>query len=371
MASMNGEKINNAKMFDKYTVDLMKGKTENDSFFYRDSMLEFLEEMDRQEFIERFKWYNTPKGINGDLIERIMYYRANGTLFYMQENEKFYFLPYALSGNVDVYGKYLEITPLPFAGPTATTDKDGNYKPWIPGLTKIPVYDFPEYEELTEEFINKSCILLNDRSQGMSQLVKPRFKLSEPIIRISAEMFPLLRTNLIASSGVKSLRVPDESMKENALLAFNNIYKHSMEGNPFMATTGALDFQDLTSNGLGAKPESFLMAMQSLENFRLSGMGLKSGGLFQKKAHELQSESDINDGVSSLVLNNELAKRQHFCDMYNYIFAEPLGLPFMWVEINESVLGIDLNGDGASIAEEDQNGIPGEQPLSSEMNGDE
>ena len=43
------------------------------------------------------------------------------------------------------------------------------------------------------------------------------------------------------------------------------------------------------------KIEEYMLAMQSLDNLRLSGYGIDNGGLFEKKAHELQTEADIND----------------------------------------------------------------------------
>ena len=59
----------------------------------------------------------------------------------MAENNSFYFLPYGLAGDIDIYGRYLEVTPLPFAGPTATTDDSGNSRPWIKGYTKKVLYE--------------------------------------------------------------------------------------------------------------------------------------------------------------------------------------------------------------------------------------
>ena len=32
--------------------------------------------MDEQDAVRRFKWYNLPKGLSGDLIERILYYKG-------------------------------------------------------------------------------------------------------------------------------------------------------------------------------------------------------------------------------------------------------------------------------------------------------
>lgn len=104
--------------------------------------------MDEQVAINRYTWYNLPDGLDGELLERILYYRGQGAFFYMEADDRYYFLPYALAGGIDVYGRYRTITPLPFAGPTATTDSNGKSKAWIEGLTKKPQYS-PLFRELT------------------------------------------------------------------------------------------------------------------------------------------------------------------------------------------------------------------------------
>ena len=61
--------------------------------------------------------------------------------------------------------------------------------------------------------------------------------------------------------------------------------------------------------------------MQSLDNFRLSTYGLENGGLFQKHAHELQSEADVNGGPVGLVMQDGLTIRENFCDLINKIWG--------------------------------------------------
>lgn len=81
--------------------------------------------------------------------------------------------------------------------------------------------------------------------------------------------------------------------------------------------------------------------MQSFDNLRLSGYGIDNGGLFEKKAHELQTEADINGGPVGLVLQDGLTIRQNFCIIANSIWG--LGI---WCEASETATGIDRNGDG-------------------------
>ena len=103
--------------------------------------------VDEQDAINRYVWRNLPKGLNSQLLERILYYKGQGAFFYMPSNETFYFLPYALNGSIDVYGRFTSITPLPFNGSTA--NEKGAQDPWIKGLSKTPIYDIILPEDLT------------------------------------------------------------------------------------------------------------------------------------------------------------------------------------------------------------------------------
>lgn len=106
--------------------------------------------VDEQDAVNRFVWYNLPKGLDARLIERILYYRGQGAFF--QLDDRFYFLPYALDGSIDVYGRFTGITPLPFTGTASTEKKNDKIQPWIVGLNFKPVYDIIDLND----FIDKS-----------------------------------------------------------------------------------------------------------------------------------------------------------------------------------------------------------------------
>ena len=84
-----------------------------------------------------------------------------------------------------------------------------------------------------------------------------------------------------------------------------------------------------------------MLALQSLDNLRLSSYGIDNGGLFEKKAHILQDEADVNGGPVGLILQDGLTIRQNFCNIVNSIWG--LGI---WCEPAENIIGADTNGDG-------------------------
>lgn len=325
-------------------------KYEDKKVLLKDEIKKNLRILDEQNAVNRYIWYNLPNGLDGQLLERILYYRGQAAFFYMEADDKFYFLPYALDGTIDVYGRYKGITPLPFNGTTS----DGKDKPWITGLTKIPVYDMDE-EVVLDTFLD-GCVLLSDYTKQISQTNISRQILQDPILDAMAEAFPMARTSLIANSGVKGLRVNDEDQGTQVNLASESVLNAALTGNPWVPIVSNLEFQDLT-NGTALKAEEYLLYMQALDNFRLSLYGLKNGGLFQKKAHLLEAEQAMNDGNIGLVYQDGLTLRQKFCDLVNYIWG--LGIS---VEPSECVISMDRNLDGYVGDAQDQMGIPGEQP---------
>lgn len=309
--------------------------------------------LDEQNAINRYTWFNLPNGLDGQLIERILYYKGQGMFFYMDTDETFYFLPYALDGSIDVYGRFKAVTPLPFNG-TAQDKKDA----WITGLTKIPVYEVKEVD--LDTFLD-GCVLLSDYSKQISQTNIPRQTLQEPILDAMAEAFPLARTSLIANSGIKGMRVNDEDQQSTVKAASRSITRAALNGDIWIPIVGNIEFQELT-DGSALKSEEFLLYMQALDNFRLSLYGLDNGGLFQKKSHMLEAEQEMNAGNVGLVYQDGLALRQKFCNLVNSIWG--LGI---WVEPSETVLNLDYDQDGDIDDDKDQSGVGNELPVINEQ----
>ena len=292
--------------------------------------------VDLQDALNRYTWYNLPKGLTGNLIERILYYKGQGALFYMESNETFYFLPFALDGSIDVYGRFTGITFLPFNGATS----DGEEKPWIQGFKKTPRYEvMTDPEEATVENVMDSCVILRDYSQQISQTILPRSTVNDSILNVMAECIPLMRTALINSTGVNGMKVSNEDEQSNVKAASLAIQRAALNGEKWIPIVGQVEFQEMVS-GPTSKAEEFLLAMQSLDNYRLSLYGLDNGGLFQKRSHMLEAEQRMNNGNSGIILQDGLYQRQEFCDIVNSWFGLSI-----YCEISETVNNIDVNGD--------------------------
>lgn len=333
-----GAKLYNFETFLQAGIDPKSGlpikATSGDKTRLKDDIKRQLTIIDEQDAINRYVWYNLPDTLDGNLIERILYYRGQGMLFKM--NERVFFLPYALDGDIDVYGRYLTVTPVPFNGAT----KDGKNEPWIQGLKRIPVYTIGQMLSMDKEKPEECCILLKDYSSGMSQTITPRSNLQESLLDAMSEIFPLARTSLIANCGVKAMRVNDEDQQSSVKEASRSIYHSALVGDPLIPIVGSVEFQELT-NGSPLSGEEYLIMLQAMDNYRLSMYGLKTGGLFQKQSHMLQSEQDMNSGNTGLIMQDGLTLRQTFCDIANILFNLNI-----WCEPSETTLGIDRDMNG-------------------------
>lgn len=221
-------------------------------------VLENLHVIDRQDAMNCFSWYNLPDDITPQLIERILYYRGQGMFFYLEEVDQFIFLPYCLDGdkNIDMYGRFRSVTPLPFNGSTSIDGEDD--EPWIEGLVREPVYRV----ELPEDYIDEEgnflldkvmetqktkCVLLKDFTEGISQTNPRRVDLQEPVLQMMADMLPFARTTLLNATGVQGMRVNNNNEAAQVELASRAINNAALKGKKWVPITSNLEFQELTS----------------------------------------------------------------------------------------------------------------------------
>ena len=96
--------------------------TSSSPCFLKENIKRLIRIQDEQDAVNRYTWYNLPDGLNGQMLERMLYYKGQLCFFYFKELDKFYMLPYALEGTIDFYGRFNSIHPIPFA--IGTTDEE-------------------------------------------------------------------------------------------------------------------------------------------------------------------------------------------------------------------------------------------------------
>ena len=97
-----------AKYFNENTAAILNASPR------RDDYLKLFRILDEQDAVNRYHWYNIPAELSSQEIERMLYYRGQLCFFYYEALDKFYFMPYALNGSLDFYGRYNQIHPVPW-----------------------------------------------------------------------------------------------------------------------------------------------------------------------------------------------------------------------------------------------------------------
>lgn len=333
----------------------------NSTNWRKENIRKQLRILDEQDAINRYKWYNLPCDLSSQELERLIYYRGQLCFFYVPEIEQFIFSPYALDGTIDYYGRYNTVHPVPWAE-GMENEKKSPLSAYLANKKLDVLYGVPTEDEKVLEWAQKfaegkACVLVHDYTKQLSQTNIARQILQDPLLDIMSDCIPFMRTCLLAGTGVKGMRISNQADYPNVLDANAALEKAALEGDQYVPIVGSVDFQELT-DGQTLKAEEFLLAMQGLDNYRLSLYGLENGGLFQKKSHMLEGEMAMNAGKASIPLNDGLSIRQYFCDVVNSITG--LGIS---CEVSEEVLGADMNMDGVAINDNDQSGImQGEQP---------
>lgn len=351
MASINGKKVNNSRLpnLTPYQQGGVDPKTLQPTRVI-DSLGSALKEairrqiriQDEQDAINRFQWYNLPHGLTGKEIERMLYYRGNLIFFYLEPADQFYLMPYALDGEIDYYGRYVSVHPVPFAEGTTKEEKAKTeaLRDYLSQLKLKVLYDI-KLDEITLDDLKGSCIILRDYTNQLGQTNIPRRELNECFCDLESDCLPYMRTALKNSTGLQGIQVNSPDEASNVEAANQTLDIAALEGRRFLPILGSLgDYKDLSTGTVGQAQE-FLLAMQAIDNFRLGTYGIDNGGLFEKKAYQNVGETQLNGGTVKSPLQDSLDCRQDFCNIVNSLYG--LGI---WCDIKQSAISVDRDMDG-------------------------
>lgn len=161
----------------------------------------------------------------------MLYYKGQLAFFYMPDLEEFYFMPYALDGTIDFYGRYNTIHPVPMT--SGIEDKAGKAQAeYLSGIRLKCVYGLKMPEELTMEDIEGSAVLLHDYTKQLSQTIIPRVNINDPLLDMMAECPAYMRTALIEGTGVNGVRVNDADQQASVLEGANSLQDAALTGQP-------------------------------------------------------------------------------------------------------------------------------------------
>ena len=301
--------------------------------------------IDEQDAVNRFEWEGLPTSINGQELERLLYYK--GQLLFFKFQDKYYFMPYALDGSIDFYARFNRVHPIPMTSGKEEEEKKPSYKNQLSLLSTLkimPIYDINEIEEGIDYSANASSetsaygVIIRDYTNQLSQEIIPRWQLNDCLCRLEAECMCYLNTAMMIGSGISGVRVPDTDSMEAVLEGALGLKQYAINGVAWVPIKGAIDFQELT-NGTREGMSDYFLTMQSLDNFRLSTYGLENTGVFEKQSHILNDENQINQQKNQLVKEDSLKIRERFCEIANKLFGLNISVK------NSEVMAETLGGE--------------------------
>lgn len=311
------------------------------------------------ETIERYMWTNLPFGLTQDIIERVLFFRGKGVMYFNDKVGKFQFLPFALNGKIDEYGRYSRVNTLPFTGVDSDV-KNKKAQPLVYENLEI-VYDFP-YSEDTIKKINDGRvvgIILNDNSLEISQQPVIRYNFVKPVLHMLATLMQIINTAMFGNADHSLLQVANESELESINLQINAINQDILQGRRFTPIIGTLPITPIKTSNT-ANLEGLFGTFNSLTNFLKSITGVANAGVFDKKAHLLQEEQRLNGSNSDDIYYNGLRLRQEFCLLFQAYYNYPV-----WCEskrgMSEAQSENMLTGETSDPDNTQYNDLQGEQ----------
>lgn len=273
-----------------------------------------------QEFIETFKWENLPKGINQDLIERILYFRFKGAFF--EYLEDYYFLPFTLYATedtgVDNYGRYKKLVPTIFSGSVDVRKEEFFLKQAALDTPFKIIYD----KEWEHDKYKHKAVILTDSSLAISQEQPAPSKEISPIIDQMVDILVLVNIDLVTSAKVFYIVASNEAEKAAIENEFQNLDAQIMAGKRVVVVTSPTKLEELNGSQTNKDQQRYMQTFQSFDNLRRELIGLPNGGTFQKTEHQTNAEISKNTGTgNSLVIKNRLRMREEFCEIINAVFG--------------------------------------------------
>lgn len=289
-----------------------------------DSLFNIMREQNKIETIERYMWVNVPFGLTADIIERLLFYRGKGVFYFNDNVGKFQFLPFALNGVIDEYGRYTKCNTLPFTGVDTDEKKKKKTQSLVYEDLEL-VYDLP-YDEETFKKINQQKtfgIILNDSSLSISQQPIIRYNYVKPVLHMMATLMQIINTAMFGNADHNLLQIENEGELDSVKTQIEAINQDILRGNRFTPIVGKLPITPLKTTN-SADLEGLFNTFNSLNNFLKSITGVANAGVFDKKAHLLQDEQKLNGSNADDVYYNGLRLRQEFCLMVQAYYQYPI-----------------------------------------------
>lgn len=307
------------------------------------------------QFNTRFIWKGLPEGYDSQQIERMLYYRGLLGMFYDPEYG-FLILPAKQcssksNNSINFMGRWKFASPTPYNG--AGEDKKETNEDKVSKLVLQSIGEkqvlwsvpFVTEEEDAKNIIKNSCVLLYDYTPQISEIPIARQVLEDPFYDGEIEIVKMIRTASLNSTGVQWVRVSNEAEAQVMRDQFKIYDDMILNGVRYLCISATTEIQEGATKST-AQMQEFWTSFQSLENLRLSCIGMANDGIQQKSQYQNMQEQQLDNIGNSPVLLDGWLQRVRFCTIANAVWGLSMGV---------EVAGMDTTGAGGEPAQEETN----------------
>lgn len=259
-----------------------------------------IRDLDLQQVLSRYKWTGLPETMPELFIERLLYYRGSACLFF--KNGQLCCLPYAIDGELNIYGYPTRVEPVAING-----DKIG--------MKPLNVYPNGEPNK------NGKAVIIYDRApEFLSGLTTPMAVLKDNIFDLSSTILNKGNVNLINSVKKMVYQVDQESQANQARKDINTALNSN---DPFVVTIkGTGSEGEVLNSDIENETEKIMQYFSSINNLRCYLSGIKNNGMFEKMERQVVGELTGNEYQTNLILESGLQFRKRAIEDLKKIYPE-------------------------------------------------
>lgn len=265
-----------------------------------------------KEYVSRFEWKNLPQGVNGNILETMLYYK--GQLAFFKLAEQYYILPFVYTGQINHYGIQEKLIPISFNG---TVEDDTNKITKFAGEKIAYVYERAGMDDPVEDV----AVVLKAGSGMFLNNSVPPVVVTDQIRAKLVENLILIRNNLILSQPVKYVNVMNEAAAKSLQLQVDTMLNDILNGSVVQTIVGKLTLEDINTEVSKLVPQQLWQSLESLNSLRLDYLGILNNGVFEKRERFLSDEVAGKQATAKLLLEDDLNNRKIFCKLVNKVFG--------------------------------------------------
>ena len=287
-------------------------------------------DLDMQQFCARYKTEGLPDYLDDYMLERILYLRGSFVAFV--QNGVLYCLPYAIDGNLNVYGLPERVKPIGLNGEDFPSK---SLKVFYNGLPNSKA----------------ECVIVYDRVPvWQAGHVVSRAVFNNELRNLMATTLAKAEINLQNSSKKMTIKTGTSEQVDATKTSINDAM---YSNDPYVVITDEDEIgkpSEIFNNGIDNDLDKYMQFYAGLNNLRCENMGILNNGTFLKSERSITSEISGNDYQSNLVLEMGLQTRSKAWENLAKLYPQ-----YEWLKDIKCVINVSPYIVKGEITDDDYN----------------